>query len=82
MKIEDLEIGDVVYAAHNILDDGSMPDNQEGDILAKFGVRGAVVNLGHTEEVPKQDIYLIRFEDENLDLGPPIGCLAEDLVLE
>ncbi len=82
MKIEDLEIGDVVYAAHDIIDDGSMPDNQAGDVLAKSGARGAVVMLGHTEEEPKQNIYLIRFEDDNLDLGRPIGCLAEDLVLE
>lgn len=82
MKIEDLGMGDVVYAAHDIIDDGSMPDNQAGDILAKAGARGAVVMLGHTEEVPKQEIYLIRVEDENLDLGRPIGCFAEDLVLE
>ena len=26
MKVEDLDLGDVVYAAHDIVDDGSMPE--------------------------------------------------------
>jgi len=81
MEIEDLEIGDVVYAAHNILDDGSMPENEEGDVLALAGARGVIVNLGHMEEVPSTKVFLVRFEDEQLELGSPIGCLTEDLVL-
>ncbi len=82
MKIEDLEIGDVVYAAHNIVDDGSMPDNEQGDILAESGARGVVVMLGHVEEEPTKDVFLVRFEDKQLDLGRPIGCYKEDLTLE
>lgn len=82
MKIEDLEIGDVVYAAHNIVNDGSMPDNEEGDILAETGARGVVVMLGHVEEEPTKDVFLVRFEDKQLDLGRPIGCYTEDLRLE
>jgi len=82
MKLEDLEIGDVVYAAHNIIDDGSMPDNDVGDVLALTGARGVIVMLGYVEEEPKKNIFLVRFEDEKLDLGRPIGCLTEDLMLE
>lgn len=82
MKIEDLEIGDVVYAAHNIVDDGSMLDNEIGDVLAKAGSRGVIVNLGHVEETPSTKVFLVRFENEQLDLGLPVGCFTEDLVLE
>jgi len=34
MRIEDLDVGDTVYAAINITDDGSMPGGSEGEILA------------------------------------------------
>ena len=30
MKVEDLDIGDVVYAANAITDDGSIPEGAEG----------------------------------------------------
>lgn len=82
MKFEDLEIGDVVYAAHDIVDDGSMPENEMGDILAEKGSRGVVVNLGHLEEQPNTAVFLVRFENEELNLGSPIGCLKDDLKLE
>jgi nitrogen fixation protein NifZ len=35
MKIEDLELGDVVYAAKTIIDDGSMPYGIEGEYWPK-----------------------------------------------
>jgi len=82
MKFEDLEIGDVVYAAHDIVDDGSMPETEMGDILAEKGARGVVVNLGHLEEQPNTAVFLVRFENESLNLGSPIGCLKDDLKLE
>ncbi len=82
MKIEDLEVGDVVYAAHNIVDDGTMPDNQLGDILAKSGARGVIVMTGHIEDDPKKNVFLVRFEDQELNLGRPIGCFSEDLMIE
>ncbi|MDD5273386.1 MAG: nitrogen fixation protein NifZ, partial [Methylovulum sp.] len=37
MRIEDLDIGDIVYAATTITDDGSIPDGEEGAILAEAG---------------------------------------------
>jgi nitrogen fixation protein NifZ len=39
MKIDDLDLGDVVYAAHEIIDDGSMPDGEEGVLLAEAGAQ-------------------------------------------
>ena len=35
MNVEDLEIGDVVYAARLITDDGSIPGGVDGDVLAE-----------------------------------------------
>ncbi len=81
MNIEDLDLGDVVYAAHSIIDDGSMPDSVEGEVLAEHGARGVIVMKGYVEEDPSRSVFLVRFEDKNLDLGRPIGCWTEDLML-
>ncbi|MGD7036738.1 nitrogen fixation protein NifZ [Methylotuvimicrobium buryatense] len=82
MNITELEIGDVVYAAKDITDDGSMPDCSEGQVLASSGSRGVIVMKGHIEETPQQAVFLVRFEDESLTLGRPIGCWAEDLSID
>lgn len=82
MKVTDLDIGDVVYAAHSIIDDGSMPDSKEGELLAAVGTRGVIVLIGHLEEQPERTVFLVRFEDNDLNLGNPIGCWEEDLTVE
>jgi nitrogen fixation protein NifZ len=82
MRIEDLDIGDVVYAKCAITDDGSMPDGAEGEILAEAGTRGVIVMTGYVEEQPNRNVFLVRFEDEALNLGKPIGCWVEDLAVE
>lgn len=82
MNIIDLDIGDVVYAAKDITDDGTMPDSSEGEILAQAGARGVIVMKGHVEEAPKSNVFLVRFEDETLTLGRPIGCWEDDLMPE
>ncbi len=82
MKITDLEIGDMVYAAHSIIDDGSMPNGDDGEVLAQAGARGVITLIGHLEEQPERTVFLVRFENENLDLGEPIGCWEEDLSVE
>lgn len=82
MEFDELEIGDVVYAAQNIVDDGSMPDHDLGQVLAQQGARGVIVNLGQLEDQPTVKVFLVRFEDQQLDLGPPIGCFTDDLSLE
>lgn len=81
MNIEDLDLGDVVYAAHPILDDGSMPGSEEGRLLAEAGARGVIVMKGYVEEDPNRSVFLVRFEDQELNLGRPIGCWIEDLMM-
>ena len=81
MNVEDLDLGDMVYAAHAILDDGTMPECQEGEVLAKAGSRGVIVMKGHHEEEPTRTVFLVRFEDKELNLGNPIGCWVEDLAV-
>lgn len=81
MNVEDLDLGDVVYAAHTIVDDGSMPDSEEGEVLAVEGARGVIVMKGYVEEDPGKSVFLVRFEDAELNLGRPIGCWSEDLMV-
>ena len=82
MNVEDLDIGDVVYAANTIIDDGSIPDGFEGDILAEAGTRGVITLIGHVEEEPGRSVWLVRFEDKDMNLGNPVGCWVEDLAVE
>ena len=82
MTVEDLDIGDVVYAANTIIDDGSIPDGAEGEILAEAGTRGVITMIGHVEEEPSRSVFLVRFEDKNRNLGNPVGCWVEDLAVE
>lgn len=82
MNVEDLDIGDVVYAAKAIVDDGSIPDGVEGALLAEAGTRGVITLIGHVEEEPNRSVFLVRFEDSEMNLGNPIGCWVEDLAME
>ena len=82
MKVEDLELGDVVSAARTITDDGSIPDGLVGEVLAEAGTRGVITLIGHVEEEPSRSVFLVRFEDKDLNLGHPIGCWVEDLMVE
>jgi nitrogen fixation protein NifZ len=79
MALHELQPGDIVYAATDIINDGSVPDLDEGASLASAGTRGVILNTGHIEEQPELELYLIRFEDENSELGPPIGCWPDEL---
>ena len=82
MNVEDLDIGDVVYAARLIADDGSIPDGNEGEVLAEAGTRGVITLLGHVDEEPNRTVFLVRFEDKEMNLGNPVGCWVEDLMVE
>ena len=82
MRVEDLDIGDIVYAATTITNDGSIPEGIEGDILAEAGTRGVITMMGHVEEQPERSVFLVRFEDKEMNLGAPIGCWVEDLMVE
>lgn len=79
MALENLEPGDMVFAATDILNDGSVPEVAEGTRFASAGTRGVLINTGHLEEQPSQVLFLVRFEDDNQELGPPVGCWPEEL---
>ncbi|MBS1161016.1 MAG: hypothetical protein H6R15_3435 [Proteobacteria bacterium] len=78
------EIGELVYAAVDILNDGGMPgvDDEEG-LIAPAGMRGMVIQTGYAEADETQHVYLIRFENgPEGALGDPVGCLPEELTQE
>lgn len=73
------EIGEMVYCAEDLFNDGGVPDAEEDAVLVKAGTRGMVVQSGHAEADERQVIYLVRFEGPDGELGLPIGCLPEEL---
>ena len=79
MKLSDLQPGDLVYAAAHIINDGGIPDLPEGALIAAPGTRGVILNIGHLEEAPERELFLVRFEDGEQRLGPPTGCWPEEL---
>lgn len=79
MNLRQLQPGDVVYAACAIENDGSLPTLDSTALIAQPGARGVIVNIGHLEEDPDRELYLVRFEDPDLNLGPPTGCWPEEL---
>jgi len=75
------QIGDMVFAAEDIFNDGGMPgiDEEEGLIVAA-GTRGVVVHFGVAEMDESKEIYLVQFENgPDGSLGHPVGCLPEEL---
>lgn len=79
MESSQLQPGDLVYAATDICNDGGIPDLAADALIARAGTRGVVVNVGHLEEDPERELFLVRFEGDDLILGPPTGCWAEEL---
>ncbi|MGE5471327.1 MAG: nitrogen fixation protein NifZ [Bacteroidota bacterium] len=78
------EIGELVYAAVDILNDGGMPgiDDAEG-LIAPAGMRGMLIHCGYAEADETQHVYLVRFENgPDGTLGDPVGCLVEELTQE
>jgi nitrogen fixation protein NifZ len=71
--------GDLVYAASDIYNDGGIPDLAEDALIAAAGTRGVILNIGHLEEDPERELYLVRFEGKGAELGPPAGCWPEEL---
>ena len=77
--LQQLQPGDCIYARGEIRSDGSIPGVAADAVLAAPGTRGVIVNIGHLEEDPGRTFYVVHFEDERLDLGPPVGCWPEEL---
>lgn len=81
------QMGDMVFAAQDLFNEpleetgeSGIPGVAPGELLAATGARGVVVNIGHAEEMPEEEIFLVRFEmDAEGTLGEPIGCLDEEL---
>lgn len=82
MTLKQLQPGDAVYAASHIINDGSIPSLDASAVIAKPGTRGVIINIGHLEEAQERELFLIRFEDAELNLGPPTGCWPEELSAE
>lgn len=79
MNLYELNPGDIVYALSEIVNDGSIAELPEEYLLAKAGSRGVIINTGHLETIPEQEVFLVRFEDESGNLGPKLGCWPEEL---
>jgi nitrogen fixation protein NifZ len=79
MTLKQLQPGDMVYAASHIINDGSIPSLDDSAMIAIPGTRGVIINIGHLEESPERELFLVRFEDADLNLGPPTGCWPEEL---
>lgn len=79
MAIEDLQPGDMVFATTDIHNDGSVPELSENVQFATRGTRGVLINTGHIEDQPNKILFLVRFEDDYNELGPPVGCWPDEL---
>jgi nitrogen fixation protein NifZ len=81
------QMGDMVFAAQDLFNEpleetgeSGIPGFAPGELLTAAGSRGVVVNVGHAQEMPNEEIYLVRFEmDAEGTLAEPIGCLSEEL---
>lgn len=73
------DIGDLVFATEAMFNDGHIPEIADDALLTAPGGKGVVVMFGYAEADPQQEIYLVRFEGEDGILGPPVGCLPEEL---
>jgi len=80
--LERLQPGDIIYAATDIKNDGSVPDMETDALIATSGCRGVLINSGHLEEDESQSVYLVRFEAEDKTLLPAIGCWPQELTSE
>jgi nitrogen fixation protein NifZ len=82
-------MGDMVFAAQDLFNEpveesgeSGIPGIAPGELLAAAGTRGVVVNVGHAQEMPDAEIYLVRFEaGAEGTLAEPIGCLGEELAI-
>lgn len=77
--MEQYDIGDMVFPLEPIYNDGFIPELPEDALMAPPGTTGVVVMFGYAEADPQQEIYLVRFEGDDGTLGPPVGCLIDEL---
>ncbi|HEY3433771.1 MAG TPA: nitrogen fixation protein NifZ [Rhodocyclaceae bacterium] len=77
--MQQFDIGDMVFAMEPMYNDGFIPELPEDALLAPPGTVGVVVMFGYAEADPGQEIYLVRFEGDDGILGPPVGCLTDEI---
>lgn len=75
-------LGEVVFASEDLYNDGSLPEIEDGALVAAAGTRGVVVKAGHLDGQPQMEIFAVRFEGMDDVLGPPVGCLTHELTQE
>jgi nitrogen fixation protein NifZ len=80
MRLEDLDLGDVVYAAHPIINDISVSEGRPPEILAQAGTKGVIVMKGQIEASESRHVFWVCFEDAQANLGRTVGCWSDDLV--
>lgn len=81
------QMGDMVFAKQDLYNEtieetgeSAIPGAAVDELLVASGTRGVVVNVGHAQEMPDEEIYLVRFEtDAEGNLSEPIGCLTDEL---
>lgn len=83
MFMNDLEPGDIIFAAVTIDNDGTMPGFEDSERIADKGQRGVIINTGHVEDRPDKPLYLVRFETKSAqgELGPAVACWPEELTI-
>ena len=79
MQHRELQKGDAVFATTTIINDGSVPGSEEGEVFAIPGTMGMLINTGYVEMEPDTELFLVSFRDENGQPGPPVACLAEEI---
>lgn len=73
-------IGDMVFAAEDIFNDGGVPGVDAEALIAASGSRGVIVDSGVAAMDESRDVYLVRFESgPEAVLGEPVGCLPDEL---
>ncbi len=80
-------MGDMVYATADLYNEtleesaeSAIPGIAADALLVAVGTRGVVINVGHAQEMPDAEIYLVRFETgPDGTLADPIGCLQDEL---
>ena len=73
-----LQKGDVVFAATTLVIDGSIPGVEQNQILAEPGTMGMLVNAGHLEEDPAQELLLVGFHLPDGQLVM-VTCLPDEI---
>lgn len=73
------EVGEIVFSQADLYNDGGIPDIATEALLAPAGGRGVVVQIGYTESDDSLALYLVRFEDADGKLGPPVGVYPDEV---